>query len=212
LKPIPGGGIHYSGGMRSATVRIAAAVAAVLAAGLLASCGGSDQHTQAGAEPSTLQADHNADDVAFVRSMVSHHGQAVQMAQMALDKASNPEVSDLAGHISTTQLGEIQAFNAWLVQWPEGQSGDPAGHDAAGHGATMPGMVDAATLASLQSLTGADFDRLWLTSMIDHHRGAIAMAQDEIAHGKNPDVIYLARTIIAGQQAEIDQMKKMLGG
>ena len=48
--------------------------------------------------------------------------------------------------------------------------------------------------------------------MIDHHRGAIAMAQDEIAHGKNPDVIYLARTIIAGQQAEIDQMKQMLGG
>ena len=94
----------------------------------------------------------------------------------------------------------------------EDDGGNSAGHDPAGHGATMPGMVDQATMDKLQSLTGADFDWLWLTSMIDHHRGAIAMAQDEIAHGKNPDVIYLARSIIAAQQAEIDQMKKMLGG
>ncbi len=185
--------------------------AAVLAAGLLGSCVGSGQHTQAGASQSQ-QADHNADDIAFARTMVTHHGQGVQMAQLAQTNTSNQQLVDLANRMTKTQFGEIQAFNAWLVQWPEGQGSDPAGHDAAGHGATMPGMVDAATMARLQSLTGPDFDRLWLTSMIDHHRGAIAMAQDEIAHGKNPDVIYLARTIIAGQQAEIDQMKQMLGG
>ena len=186
-------------------------LAVVLAAGLLTACGG-DSHPEADAQQSTQQADHNADDVAFARNMIPHHGQAVQMAQMVLTNTTNQEVTALANHITTTQLGEIQAFSAWLVQWPEGQNSDSAGHDAAGHGATMPGMVDAATMARLQSLTGADFDRLWLTSMIDHHRGAIAMAQDEIAHGKNPDVIYLARAIIAGQQAEIDQMQKMLGG
>ena len=144
--------------------------------------------------------------------MITHHGQAVQMAQMVPTNSDNRELIDLANRMTITQIGEIQAFNAWLVQWPEGQTSGPAGHDAAGHGATMPGMVDAATMARLQSLTGAEFDRLWLTSMIDHHRGAIAMAQDEIAHGKNPDVIYLAKAIIAGQQAEIDQMKQMLGG
>ena len=145
--------------------------------------------------------------------MVTHHGQARPDGAAGADEHSNQQASSTWPTASTkTQFGEIQAFNAWLVQWPEGQNSDPAGHDAAGHGATMPGMVDAATMARLQSLTGPDFDRLWLTSMIDHHRGAIAMAQDEIAHGKNPDVIYLARTIIAGQQAEIDQMKQMLGG
>jgi uncharacterized protein (DUF305 family) len=73
-------------------------------------------------------------------------------------------------------------------------------------------MVDQPTMDKLEQLTGAEFDRLWLTSMIDHHRGAIAMAQDELAHGRNPDVLYLARSIIASQQAEIDQMKQILGG
>jgi uncharacterized protein (DUF305 family) len=188
--------------MRSVAVRIAAVVATVLAAGLLASCD-QDPH-QGGAPQSTQQADHNADDVAFARNMKTHHAQAVQMAQMVQTNSEDRQLIELANRMTTTQFGEIQAFNAWLVQWPEG-------HDSAGH-TTMPGMVDAATIDRLQSLRGADFDRLWLTSMIDHHRGAIDMAQDEIAHGKNPDAIYLARTIIAGQQAEIDQMQQMLGG
>jgi uncharacterized protein (DUF305 family) len=73
-------------------------------------------------------------------------------------------------------------------------------------------MVDKPTMDKLQSLSGAAFDRLWLTTMIDHQRGAIAMAQDEVAHGRNADVLYLARSIIASQQAEIDRMKQMLGG
>jgi uncharacterized protein (DUF305 family) len=64
----------------------------------------------------------------------------------------------------------------------------------------------------LRTLHGADFDRLWLMSMIDHHRGAIAMAQQEVARGKNPDVIYLAKSIVTAQQSEIDQMNRMLGG
>jgi uncharacterized protein (DUF305 family) len=76
----------------------------------------------------------------------------------------------------------------------------------------IPGMVDQATMDKLQSLSGEEFDRLWLTSMIDHSRGAIAMAQDEVAHGRNADVLYLARSAIATQQSEIDQMKKILGG
>jgi len=183
-------------------------VAMVLAVGVLASCGASDQHTQPRAQQSTEQANHNADDIAFAHNMVAHHGQVVQMAEMVQTNSENRQMIDLASRMTTTQLGEIQAFNAWLVQWQEGASSDPAGHD----GTTMPGMLDAATIDRLQSLRGADFDRLWLTSMIDHHKGAIVMAQGELEHGKNSDAMYLARTIIAEQQAEIDQMNQMLGG
>ena len=76
----------------------------------------------------------------------------------------------------------------------------------------MQGMVDDATMARLESLKGQEFDTLWLQSMISHHQGAIEMAKAEIANGKSPDMITMAKNIVTAQQAEIDQMKKMLGG
>jgi uncharacterized protein (DUF305 family) len=193
--------------MRSAPVRIAAALVALLVAAAGASC--SSDHKSPPAAQTTEQADHNADDIAFARNMVPHHEQAVVLAQMVPTNTTNQQIIDLSTRIINSQVPEIQAFHAWLMQWPDNQN---SGHDAGGHGAQMPGMIDQATINKLQSLNGPEFDRLWLTSMIDHHRGAIAMSQDEIAHGKNPDVIYLARTIVTEQQTEIDQMKKMLGG
>jgi uncharacterized protein (DUF305 family) len=186
--------------------------AAALAVGVLAACGGSPQHQPAdsSAEQSSEAADHNADDIAFARNMIPHHEQAVQMAQMVPSNTNNQQVVALANQIITTQVPEVQAFRAWLMQWQDAEGSDTASHDP--HSTTMPGMVDQPTMDKLEQLTGAEFDRLWLTSMIDHHRGAIAMAQDELAHGRNPDVLYLARSIIASQQAEIDQMKQILGG
>ena len=76
----------------------------------------------------------------------------------------------------------------------------------------MQGMVDEATMTKLESLSGAEFDTLWLESMISHHQGAIEMAKAEIANGENVDAKRLAQTIIDTQQAEIGQMKQMLGG
>jgi uncharacterized protein (DUF305 family) len=111
--------------------------------------------------------------------------------------------------VINTQLPEVKAFRVWLMQWQDAQGNDVATSQG---GVPMAGMLDQRTMDRLRSLTGPAFDHLWLTSMIDHNKGAITMAQDEVAHGKNPDVIYLARRIIAGQQAEIDQMKQMLGG
>ena len=73
-------------------------------------------------------------------------------------------------------------------------------------------MVDGATMTKLASLNGAEFDTLWLESMIGHHQGAIEMAKAEIANGENVDAIGMAKTIVDTQQAEIDQMKQMLGG
>jgi uncharacterized protein (DUF305 family) len=197
--------------MRSAAAATTAAFTIVLAAGFLASCSGSEQHP---ATPSTQKSseatDHNADDIAFSRNMVAHHQQAVQMAQMVPTNTSNQQVIALANQVIASEVPETQAFRAWLMQWEDSEGSDPAGQDS--HDVPMTGMVDKATMDKLQSVSGAQFDRLWLTSMIDHHRGAIAMAQDEVAHGRNADVLYLARSIIARQQAEIDWMTKMLGG
>ena len=76
----------------------------------------------------------------------------------------------------------------------------------------MAGMVDAATMARLATLEGAEFDTLWLQSMIGHHEGAIEMAQTELSTGANPDAKKMAQDIVTAQQAEIDQMQKMLSG
>jgi uncharacterized protein (DUF305 family) len=189
------------------TVRVAAAFAVLFAVILLAACGG-NQHSASAGDQTTDQADHNAVDMAFTRNMVPHHEQAVEMAQIVPTNTTNRQIVTLANQVISTQLPEAQAFRVWLMQWQDAQ-----GNDAASQGG-MPitGMVDQRTMDRLRSLTGPAFDHLWLTSMIEHHKGAITMAQDEVAHGKNPDVIYLAHRIITRQQAEIDEMKRMLGG
>jgi uncharacterized protein (DUF305 family) len=76
----------------------------------------------------------------------------------------------------------------------------------------MQGMVDQPTMTTLQSLNGQEFDKLWLASMIGHHQGAIEMAKAEIANGDNVDAKALAKNIVTTQEAEIGQMKQMLGG
>jgi uncharacterized protein (DUF305 family) len=76
----------------------------------------------------------------------------------------------------------------------------------------MQGMVDEATMSKLKSLNGAEFDKLWLESMISHHQGAIEMAKAEIANGDNVDAKSLAQNIVTTQEGEIGQMKQMLGG
>ena len=76
----------------------------------------------------------------------------------------------------------------------------------------MPGMVDDAALSRLRSLSGKEFDTLWLESMISHHQGAVEMAKAELANGQDAGAKEMAQHIVDTQQAEIDQMKQMLGG
>ena len=77
-------------------------------------------------------------------------------------------------------------------------------------GMPVAGMVDSATLNKIQSLSGPSFDALWITSMISHHQGAIAMAQNEIDQGRSSDAIKLAKVIVVAQQREIAQMNHLL--
>jgi uncharacterized protein (DUF305 family) len=193
--------------MRS-TARIVAAVAAPLAlAALLTACGGSStaEHAGHGSATPTTNSEHNADDVMFAQMMIPHHQQALDMAAMVPSHTTNQDIILLAVHINQDQKPEILAFQSWLQRW-----GEPIGHGH-GHGMPIDGMVDAATMNQLQSLRGPDFDKLWMQSMISHHRGAIAMAQQEIAHGRNPDAISRAKLIVSTQQREIDYMKHLMG-
>ena len=196
--------------------RIAAVLAALLAALLLSSCSSTEQasdgHTdhQHSEEPAIggEPAGFNADDVAFATNMIPHHEQAVEMSALVPDRSTNPEVLALAEQISAAQEPEIRTMQAFLVQWNENPH-DSSGHD--GHGMTMQGMVDEATMTRLASLKGQEFDTLWLESMIGHHQGAVEMARAELANGDNVDAKRLAQTIIDAQEAEIAQMNQMLG-
>ena len=201
--------------MPSIPARLVAALAAAAATLFLSSCGSSQSDGHPETKPTDTPvitgqpAGYNADDIAFATNMIPHHKQAIELSALVPDRSTNPQLIDLAKKISAEQQPEINVMNVFLVQWKENPDTD-SGHG--GHGNAMQGMVDDATMAKLKSLNGADFDKLWLESMISHHQGAIEMAKTEIANGENVDAKSMANNIVTTQEAEIGQMKQMLGG
>ena len=134
----------------------------------------------------------------FIAEMIPHHEQAIEMAQLALGKASRPEVKTLARDILSAQEGEISQMQAWNRSWFGIEAGTVTMQDG-GHG-SMSGEVEALTSSD-------DFDRDFLTAMIPHHASAIEMANRLLSGSPRPELAKLARAIIAGQQKEIDQMQ-----
>lgn len=192
--------------MRSVAVRVAAVVAALGAAAAASAC----QHPSPGpsAQPPTDTAvvsapDHDAADVAFLQNMLAHHQQGIAVSAMAAGRTGSAQLAAFAQRITSEQRTELDGFRAQLMQWEE-----PL---APSSGTTPDGMVDQGTLDKLQTLRGADFDKLWLQTLIAHHRGAISMARTEIASGQSPDIISIAKSVAASQQAQIDEMNQMLG-
>ncbi len=190
-------------------------MAALAAALLLSSCTSEASDGKTEQQPTDQPvitaepAGYNADDVAFATNMIPHHQQAVEMSALAPDRSTNPQLVEMAEQISAAQQPEVDTLKVFLVQWNENPDTNTG---QGGHGATMQGMVDEATMTKLESLNGTEFDTLWLESMIGHHEGAIEMAKAEIANGENVDAKRLAQTIVDTQQAEMGQMKQMLGG
>jgi uncharacterized protein (DUF305 family) len=190
-------------------LRAAAALALVA---VLSSCGSpSPGHAGHHPAPVSQSADHNAADVAFAQEMIPHHRQAVDMAAMVPSRSTNPDVRVMATHISWDQQAEILTMTGLLAKWGEPVTADHGTMPMPGMSAMpMPGMVDGATLDQIRSSSGSAFDELWLTSMIDHHQGAVTMAHTEIAHGQSQDAIKLAKMIITAQQREIAQMNNLV--
>lgn len=189
----------------------------------LAACGNNDPATtgagnSANPNPSASASavNHNATDVTFAQDMIPHHRQAVEMAGMALDRASTPEVRALADKILAAQEPEIETMSAWLESWGEDVPAvnEAGGGHGAGHGADssmdMPGMMSGEDMNQMMSMSGAAFDKMFLASMVEHHRGAIEMAEIEQAEGQYGPAKELAAKIAADQQAEITQMTSLL--
>ncbi len=194
-------------------VRIVAVAAALTTAVVVSSCSKSEDHSQHATSATSTSAQaaaaHNADDVMFAQMMIPHHQQAIELADLTPQRTDNQALLKLANTISAEQQPEIETMKALLVQW----GADPTMGDHGMHGGNaMQGMVDDATMTKLKSLNGPEFDTLWLQSMIAHHQGAIEMAKTEIAKGQSVDLTTMAKSIVTSQQAEIDQMKQMLGG
>ncbi|MFZ2528348.1 MAG: DUF305 domain-containing protein [Rhodococcus sp. (in: high G+C Gram-positive bacteria)] len=183
------------------------------------------------ASPDTA-AVHNQADVMFARQMVLHHSQAVEMSNIIMAKEGiDPRVTELARQITAAQGPEIQQLQTWLTEWgqptmpttmpgmpmPSPDMGMP-GHDMPMHSTVVPdgnmggmsGMMSGEDMTALHDAQGAEASRLYLAQMIEHHLGAIAMAQAEIETGQNPGAVAMARSIVETQQQEITTMEDLL--
>jgi uncharacterized protein (DUF305 family) len=178
--------------MRRRLLRLAVVV------GVLAACG------------SGSSKQYNSADVTFAESMIPHHEQAITMANMAATQADNPQVKAVAARIQAAQAPEIEQMSGWLRSWDQPLT-STAGHDDMDGGGGMAGMMDAGAMDELNHARGGDFDRMFLTMMIEHHEGAVTMSQTEQAKGKFPDAKQLADTITSAQRAEITEMQQLLG-
>ncbi len=152
---------------------------------------------------------HNDADVSFADGMIPHHGQAVVMADMILARSDNTKVKALAETIKKAQTPEIATLSGWLKSWgatPPDPYGDAGGMSGVNHG----GMMSVEQMDELKGAQGARADTLFLTQMIEHHRGAVVMAKTQLAQGANQQGKDLAQSIITSQNAEITTMQNLL--
>ena len=206
------------------TTRLTTAVAAGLLMFTLTSCS-DDSDSDAQAKQTAPNGDvFNDADVEFATAMIPHHAQALAMVDMTRGRELSPEVQELTEDIQAAQGPEIEQMADWLTDWDEpipetmrdhvnGEDDDASGHGMEGmdhEDADMPGMMTSEQLDELEGATGPEFEDMWLTMMIEHHEGAIEMAQDEQEDGEFGPATELAEAIERSQQAEIDHMEELL--
>jgi uncharacterized protein (DUF305 family) len=161
---------------------------------------------------------HTAADVHFMSGMIPHHAQAVKIAGWAATHGARSDVRILAERIVVAQRDEIALMQTWLRDRGEKVPDANATHlrmmhDGVEHDMLMPGMLTDEELAQLDRARGTEFDRLFLTAMIEHHEGAITMV-DQLYRspgaGQEENVFRFASDVYADQTTEIDRMQKML--
>ena len=161
-------------------------------------------------------------DVEFMQGMVMHHAQAVEMTALIESHTENKELRLLGARISKSQSDEMKFMKGWLEARGEpvsppmpGMPGmDMPGHDMSGHHTLMPGMLTPKQMDALRKAKGAEFDRLFLSGMIQHHNGALIMVKDlfdTAGAGQDAELFNFATDVDSGQRAEIRIMQAMLG-
>jgi uncharacterized protein (DUF305 family) len=191
--------------MRKTRKTLVALTATAALALTLTACGSDDgsSNTSSRSGSGAKAEDHNAQDVTFAQGMIPHHKGALEMAEEAADKASSAEVKSLAARIEKAQAPEIETMSGWLKTW---------GEDVPTSTETMPGMESMEAMPEMNHGSAADdFDKAFLTMMIEHHKGAVTMATTEKAKGEYDPATSMADDVIRTQNAEITEMTKLLG-
>jgi uncharacterized protein (DUF305 family) len=156
-------------------------------------------------------------DVEFMQGMIMHHAQAVEMTALIASHTENKELQSLGARISSSQSDEIKLMKRWLAARGEPVSRampQMQGMGMAHHAmALMPGMLSPEQMEALRKAKGAAFDELFLTGMIQHHGGALAMVKDLFetpGAGQDAELFTFAMDADNGQRAEIKIMQTML--
>jgi len=163
-------------------------------------------------------------DVQFMQGMIMHHAQAIEMTALIPSHTKSKDLSSLGARISRSQDDEIVFMKRWLaargealsIPMPENMAGMPhadSSHHEMDAMPLMPGMLTDEQMAALRKATDADFDRLFLTGMIQHHNGALTMVKDlfgTAGAGQDAEIFGFATDVDTGQRAEIKIMRSML--
>lgn len=163
--------------------------------------------------------------VQFMQGMIMHHAQAVEMTALMESHTTTKDLRSLGARISRSQSDEISFMKRWLeargeptsMAMPNMPGMDMPGMDMSSHSShsmLMPGMLTAKQMAALKKAKGEEFDRLFLTGMIQHHGGALIMVKDlfdTAGAGQDAELFNFATDVDSGQRAEIRIMQTMLG-
>ena len=161
-------------------------------------------------------------EVDFMQGMIMHHQQAVEMTALIPSHTENKELGLLGARISHSQSDEIRFMKRWLVargestEMPMQDMHDMSmpGMDMSSHAMhLMPGMLTPEQMDALRKAKGAEFDRLFLEGMIQHHGGALTMVKEmfeSAGAGQTADLFDFVTDVDSGQRAEIRIMQSML--
>ena len=179
---------------------------------------------------------YSAADVGFMQDMIPHHEQAIEMTNLVAERSESEDIALLAGRIEISQKGEIALMEDWLSargeELPTGRSHDGAhgnhampdhgshamsehgSHAMSDDGELMPGMLTESQFARLSAASGGEFDRLFCDLMIQHHRGALTMVDEQRATGGGIEAegYKVSADIEADQRIEIQRMRQVLSG
>ena len=154
-------------------------------------------------------------EAGFARDMQVHHLQGVDMAMIVRDRTDNHDMRRMAYDMATTQGHQAGQLYGWLAAWGLDQLGSQPpmtwmGHTGHGMGALMPGMATPEQMAAFSAASGVEAERMFLSLMIAHHRGALEMSEAVLERSGHPAVVAFARGVLLSQQSEMDLMTRML--
>ncbi|MEO1487930.1 MAG: DUF305 domain-containing protein [Pseudomonadota bacterium] len=188
---------------------------------------GQDSRVLSATEATELaKASYTDADVSFMQGMIVHHQQAVEMAMLIKERTNNEELVAIGGRIESSQADEIAFMNEWLTERGEKtvmvgmmdhssmEGMDHSNHAMVDH-SQMAGMATPEQMAELATLSGTDFDRLFLTLMIAHHEGAVDMVDELLSQpgsAADPVLFQFVSDIENDQTSEIERMDALLAG